>query len=266
MAFIQCDFFSDVLELSCSMNVILPQASAEIYGMADHVHGKPPYQTLWLLHGRTDDHTGWIRRTALERHVSELGIAVVMPAANLSFYTNMAAGPRYYEFINEELPRLARSFFPLSDKREDNFIAGLSMGGYGTMLHALGNPDKYCAAASLSGVLDLQAYIDARGQDGTDMQHHIGPAFGDITKLKDSRLDLLALASEAVASDRELPALYACCGTGDYLLQSNRNFRQHAEEIGLPLTYEEGPGIHDWAFWDHWIQRVLDWLPLKTGT
>ena len=125
MALIQCDFFSESLGFSTSMNVILPQPARE------------RYRVLYLLHGMSDDHTIWCRRTSIERYVDPLGLAVVMPAVHRGYYTDMAAGYRYWTFISEELPALARSFFPLSHKREDTFVAGLSMGGYGAFKLAL---------------------------------------------------------------------------------------------------------------------------------
>lgn len=81
------------------------------------------YPTLWLLHGATDDQTTWQRRTTIERYVAPLGIAVVMPSAHLSSYTDMAHGGAFYTYIVEELPVLMRQFFPLSEKREDNYVA-----------------------------------------------------------------------------------------------------------------------------------------------
>src|SRR5665647_1599457 len=130
MAFIQCDFYSEALGLSTSMSVILPQQTKTQIGMKGNVF-TIKHPTLYLLHGLSDDHTIWMRRTSIERYASELGIAVVMPAVHRSFYTDMANGLNFWTFISEELPSIARSFFPLSEKREDNFVAGLSMGGYG---------------------------------------------------------------------------------------------------------------------------------------
>ena len=152
MAFIQCGFFSEVLGLSTSMNVILPQSSAGQIGMEGKSFSEK-HHTLYLLHGLSDDHTIWMRRTSIERYAASLGIAVVMPAVHRSFYTDMANGYNYWTFVSEELPAIARSFFPLSDAREDNFVAGLSMGGYGAFKLALRCPDKFAAAASLSGAL-----------------------------------------------------------------------------------------------------------------
>ena len=146
MALLTWNFHSQTLGISASANVVLPQSAVE--------KGKK-LPVLYLLHGLSDDHTIWQRRTSIERYVEPLGLAVVMPAVNRSFYANMAHGPRYWDFISEELPRLARSFFPLSDKRSDTFVAGLSMGGYGAFKLALSHPDRFAAAASLSGTLDI---------------------------------------------------------------------------------------------------------------
>ena len=139
MALIHCDFFSEVLHLSTSVVVILPQPAPSQNGTTG-CGGSHKHPTLYLLHGLSDDHTIWQRRTSIERYVSLLDLAVVMPAVHRSFYTDMAHGYRYWTFISEELPALARSFFPLSDAREDNFVAGLSMGGYGAFKLGLTHP------------------------------------------------------------------------------------------------------------------------------
>ena len=64
-------------------------------------------------------------------------------------------------------------------------------------------------------------------------------------------------------SDRPRPALYQCCGTEDFLYDDNIRFRDHAKSIGLEVTYDEGPGEHEWGYWDREIQNVLQWLPLN---
>ena len=133
MALLSWNFHSHTLGISASANVILPQAAVE-------KGEKLP--VLCLLHGLSDDHTNWQRRTSIERYADPLGLAVVMPAVNRSFYANMAHGPRYWDFICEELPQLCAIFFPLSDKRADTFVAGLSMGGYGAFKVALSHPNR----------------------------------------------------------------------------------------------------------------------------
>lgn len=120
------------------------------------------FPTLYLLHGMSDDHTAWQRFTAIERHVSHLNLAVVMPTTHLGWYTDMEYGNRYWTYPTQELPGICRSFFHgMSDKREDTFIAGLSMGGYGAFKAALGAPETFCAGASLSGALDIAESVHA---------------------------------------------------------------------------------------------------------
>jgi len=250
MALIQCDFYSETLQLSTSMNVILPQPARD------------RYPVLFLLHGLSDDHTTWLRRTSIERYVEPLGLAVVMPAVQHSFYTDMAHGGSYWTFISQELPALARGFFPLSDAREETFAAGLSMGGYGAFKLALSFPERFAAAASLSGALD-----QAGGM------RHVDPAwrlemenvYGDLGRVAGGPNDTMALAAQVARSEGPKPRLYQCCGTEDFLYDQNLRFRDHALALGLDLTYEEGPGEHDWGYWDRMIQRVLAWLPLSNA-
>ncbi|NUU74848.1 alpha/beta hydrolase [Paenibacillus xylanilyticus] len=255
MALIKCDFYSDALGLSTSMHVILPQQTHTQIGM-DNVSGKGLHPTLYLLHGLSDDDSIWLRRTSIERYVANLGIAVVMPQVHRSFYTDMAEGGRYWTFISEELPALARSFFPLSAKREDNYVAGLSMGGYGAFKLALRKPEQYAAAASLSGALDIAAHMDRNASSAlqqAELQRIFGP------QVAGTENDLIHLLKE---SQGQRPLLYQCCGTEDFLYEDNQSFRQACTQTDFQLTYEEGPGGHDWAYWDAKIQNVLNWLPL----
>lgn len=257
MAFIECHFFSDCLGVSTSMNVILPQAASNQIGMRGRVRDAR-HPTLYLLHGLSDDHSTWMRRTSIERYATELGLAVVMPAVNRSFYADMPSGQRYWQFVSEELPALARSFFPLSDRREDNFVAGLSMGGYGAMKLGLSFPDRFAAVASLSGALDLGLVVENHPTD------EFRQLFGQPATFKGTGVDLFHLA-ERLATSKELPPkLFQCCGREDFLYEDNLRFRDHCRHLGLELTYEEEAGAHEWAYWDAKIQRVLAWLPLES--
>lgn len=258
MALCQCDFFAESLGLCTSMYVILPQAARGQIGQPG-VAGNGPHKTLWLLHGMSDDHSIWLRRTSLERYVASLGIAVVMPRVERSFYTNMYHGARYWDFISEELPALARSFFPLSAEREDNFVAGLSMGGYGAFKLALGCPDKFAVGASLSGALLIPKRLEHLPDDRSAEWLRI---FGPPETVEGSENDLVKLATDLVNSDGPRPRLYQWCGTDDFLYPQHTEFQQVAAEIGLEVTTEEGPGGHSWDRWDRQIQRVLEWLEL----
>lgn len=255
MARIQCDFFSDALGTSVSINVILPQPAPAQRATRRN------YPVLWLLHGLLDDHTTWLRQTSVERYVNDLQLAVVMPASGRGFYTDMAHGYRYWTFVSEELPALARAWFPLSDQRDDNFVAGLSMGGYGAFKLALRQPDRFAAAASLSGAL-VNFGSDTPGHPEPEWRQELTNIFGDLASFAGSENDVYFLARELAESGAPAPMLYQCCGREDMLYADNLRFKAHAEALRLPLTYEEGPGGHTWDYWDQQIQRVLAWLPL----
>jgi len=262
MALIQCEFFSEVLGLSTSMMVILPQATTKQIGLAGTVAASK-HPTLYLLHGMSDDHTTWVRRTSVERYVAPLGLAVVMPAVHRSFYADMAQGYWYWTFMSQELPALARAFFPLSEVREENFVAGLSMGGYGAFKLAFSYPEHYAAAASLSGALDIVATF--RNLRDPDLRADRRLIFGELSTIEGGTHDLFALARQLAGSATAKPRLYQCCGTGDPLYESNVRAKGYFQSLGLDVTYEEGSGEHEWGYWDQQIQRVLAWLPLQRG-
>lgn len=261
MAYLQCRFFSEVLGITTSMSVILPEPGFSQTGRAETAQ-TVLYPVLYLLHGMSDDDSTWVRRTSIERYASSMGLIVVMPQAGLSFYTDMAEGPRYWTFISEELPQVCRSFFPISNRREDTFAAGLSMGGYGAFKLAMRKPDQFCAAASLSGALNVARNFFEEGAGEAQAVALFRRIFGPDGP-KGTHNDLLALLEELEHREEPMPHLYQCCGTEDFLHPDNLLFRDACLTAGLPLTYEESPGSHDWAYWDAKIQDVLTWLPLK---
>lgn len=260
MALIHCDFFSETLGMSTSICVILPQETRGQIGLEGSKR-KEKYPTLYLLHGLSDDHTAWQRRTSIERYVADMGIAVVMPNAGTSFYTDMKYGQNYYTYISKELPEICRDFFPLSDKREDNFIAGLSMGGYGAFKIALSNPDSFCAAASLSGAVDMAIHAETAFDDYR--KKLFTNIYGDLEKVRNSNNDLFYLVEELNSTGKSKPSLYQCCGTEDFLYEDNVRFKNFMMDKGFSYTYKEKSGDHNWEFWDDRIQQVLNWLPLN---
>ena len=237
------------------MTVLLPQATTSQIGMSGSTgDGAPP--VLYLLHGLSDDDTIWTRRTSIERYVAPLGLAVVMPQVHRSFYADESYGGDYWTFLSEELPALVGSFFRVSQERRDTFVAGLSMGGYGAMKLALRHPDRFAAAASLSGALDVARLAATRlGDEDPRLFDRI---FGgrDVAGTDD---DLLALVAR---SSGDLPQLYVACGTQDALLQDTERFAASCAATGVDVRRDVGPGEHDWAYWDSRIQDVLAWLPL----
>ena len=256
MILTEVKFFSEILTLGCTMHVILPQRK-----LADaQKKSSKKFRTLYLLHGHSDDHTAWQRWTSIERYVERLNLAVVMPAVHLSYYTDMAHGGKYWQFISEEVPAVVRDIFPLSSERKDNFVAGLSMGGYGAFKLALTHPEDYAAAASLSGALDIRERVRTdHPRNDKNRLAEMRNIFGDLSKLPGSKHDLIALAKK-VSKGSVRPHLYQCCGTEDFLYKENIHFRDIVSKLPLHLTYEEGPGEHNWAYWDKMIQSALAWM------
>lgn len=258
---LRLDLFAASLGMGTSAVVLMPQEAAGI-GMtgaeavgADGQDGASAgVPVLYLLHGLSDDCTIWERRTSIERYATEHGIAVVMPEVRRSFYSDEATGEKYWTWISEELPALLERTFRISTAREDTFVAGLSMGGFGAMKLALHHPDRFAAAATLSGALDVTALdLSWAGTLGARVWGELGPAGTDD--------DLFALLR--AADPTALPALWLDCGTEDGLLESNERFIALAEERGADLTSRLRPGDHTWEFWDEGIQDVLTWLPIR---
>jgi putative tributyrin esterase len=176
----------------------------------------------------------------------------------------MASGPQYWTFVSEELPLLMRDVFPLSAKREETFAAGLSMGGYGALRLALAKPDRFAAAASLSGALDVARACRTAGHPGSRIDGtEIASIFGPELRPDGTDADLWHLAKQVAKGSGPRPRLLLACGTEDGLLEENRRFRNHLDSLGYENDYSEGPGEHEWGYWDAQIQRVIDWLPLE---
>ena len=256
MALIHVDFFSEVLGMSSQLDVILPQKTQSEIGISS-ADKKEKYPVLYLLHGMTDNQTTWQRNTSIERYAAEKGIAVVMPNCHLGWYTDMKCGFRYYTYIAKEVPDVCRRFFPcISEKREENFVAGNSMGGYGAIKLALSAPERFGAAASLAGGLDVATCAKRNGDAFYPTLWE--DIFGEQEKIRGSENDLFALA-ERIELERR-PRLYMWCGTEDFLYDQNLAMRDHLQKLSYDLTYKESYGDHSWKYWDAQIRDILDWM------
>ena len=246
MALIQVDFYSDTLGRGAQLCALLPEGAAPEGG----------FPTLYLLHGMTDDNTVWTRRTSIERYAEEKRLAVVMPETQLGWYTNTHAGERYFDHVSDEVVHFSRRMLPgLSHLRERTFVAGLSMGGYGALRCALGRPEVFSKAASLSGAVDAADVSRPGGALGNPA--YWADVFGPLEAIPGSEHDLFR-AAEALKENR--PEIWMWCGKEDDLYDSNLRLRDHLRALGYALTYTDGPGDHLWKYWDREIQNVLDWL------
>ena len=249
MAFMQLNFYSNMLGMQTDVYIVIPQKFTDGEIGIDGKKDDGAYKCLYLLHGLTDDHTIWLRRTSIERYASEYGICVVMPCGDRSFYTDMKYGMKYFSYITEELPNVVREFLKVSDKREDNYIAGLSMGGYGALKIALKEHGTFGAAAGLSSVANI------RRPGWEAIQYAI---WGDELQVPDE--DDLFYLVEQCEKFADRPRLYMAVGTRDYMYEDNVRLKEKIESLDYDYTYREGAGTHDWTFWDEYIQYVLAWM------
>ena len=266
MAIIEVNFISKCLMRVVTFNTIIP---VDKFGPQAENAEQKPLKTLYLLHGIFGNYTDWVNGTRIQAWAEANDLAVIMPSGENRFYLDdEKSGELYGEFIGKELVEFTRKLFPLSDKREDTFIAGLSMGGYGAIRNGLKYAENFGCVIGLSAALVHDTWKDADNSAPffTFRRNYYEAIFGEYDKVKGSDKDPKALLLKLKEEGRPVPKMYLCCGTEDGLVTANRDFRDFLNENGVDLTYVEGPGKHDWVFWDTYIKKVLDWLPLnRTG-
>ena len=263
MAIIEVNFISKCLMRTVTFNAIIP---VDKFGPQAENAEQKPLKTLYLLHGIFGNYTDWVNGTRIQAWAEANDLAVIMPSGENRFYLDdEKSGELYGEFIGKELVEFTRKLFPLSDKREDTFIAGLSMGGYGAIRNGLKYAENFGCVIGLSAALVHDTWKDADNSAPifTFRRSYYEAIFGEYDKVKGSDKDPKALLLKLKEEGRPVPKMYLCCGTEDGLVTANRDFRDFLNENGVDLTYVEGPGKHDWVFWDTYIKKVLDWLPLN---
>ena len=260
MALFDIKLYSVSLQTQTDVRVYIPTPENDAESnMTSFYDQTKRFQVLYLLHGATGDCSVWTRFTSIERYARQRNLAVVCASAGNSFYSDMVYGGKYLTFMTKELPAFIGRMFPISEKREDTFIAGNSMGGFGAYRIALEQPERFCCAASLSGALDI---ITMAKMYANDPSGGLSAVFSPKDLLPGSDNDFVALAEKRIREGCTLPRFYQCCGTEDFLYPLNTSFRDRFREADVDLTYAESKGIHDWEYWDMQIRNVLDWLPL----
>lgn len=260
MALLQVSYMSQALWRIVHIQVILPADKADTKG---NLLPLQQYKTLYLLNGLHGNDRDWIVNTRIRRFAEEHNLAVVMPGGENSFYVDREAEHAYYgEYVGKELVEITRRMFPLSHKREDTFIGGLSMGGFGAIRNGLKYHETFGAVVSLSGAMHV--FEEKQSDENWTFGEAIfGKAEQAIPSDKNPRVLVEKLGRMKKENPKLLlPKIYMACGEDDWLLNSNRIFKKLFEENGFDLTYIESPGNHNWDFWDEYIQKVMSWLPL----
>ena len=249
MANLQCVFYSKALEMDTCVNVILPNTG-----------DLSKTRVVFLLHGLTDNYSAWCRYSMVERYALAANVAVVMPEVQRSFYCDTVSGMAYFQYISRELPELCSHFFHLPTDPALSYIMGLSMGGFGACRNALKYCETFGKAAILSGALHIYEYpvdwVETQGNIIGEVRN-----FGNLEETRQSDRNPRYLMDMIKNDpDKRFPAFYVACGLQDVLLEANRSIARALTDVGADVTYEEGEGIHDWNFWNTYIQHVLKWL------
>lgn len=258
MAHFTCNFISYVLNRAVDVDVIIPGVTSTEAGEPGVTH-KPrwKYPVLYLLHGYCNDYSTWERYTSIERYAEERRIAVVTFSAENNMYMKLQdvkkenpieglMEPDYEKFLMEELPDFVTSMFPISEKPSDTYIAGLSMGGFGALSNGFRYPDRFRAVGAFS---PLTTQLRKNYRENPEV-----PAYLE-------KYEPLLLIQKAMKHG-EMPDLYYCYGTEDFLYDMQDWFKEKLEENEVKCTIEVLPDYgHEWAFWDREVKAFLDWIP-----
>lgn len=280
---------SRMLGCPTKLTVLLPNAPLEdICAPKDFYLSGEKLKVLWLLHGATGGPDDWIQNTNVARYMSSRKAMIVLPSAlnsDYSNYTVFSNGFNYWDFFLKELMPFVYGWFPASSKREDNYIAGYSMGGTGAMMFGFVHPELFGGIGILSSAVRdidcLRPYRDMTSAEfrveGTDTERFPGtyppgfkfkeinmiakyPTVGDFLDSPENTWDRYI---EAVKSGN-LPKIYVSVGRDDQCYGRVQKFQKLASELGADnITFEIIDGYdHEFAFWDLAIYNTLNFFEI----
>lgn len=276
MAVLKMNFLSQALGMQTNITVCLPS-----YSFADRIKGLEEvmipgtkYQVMYLLHGGSGDDGDYVNFTNIVRYADANKLAVIMPCAYNSCYTDSEDGVKYFTYVAEELPRVCETLFPISNRREDTFVAGLSMGSHGAMKVAMNNPEKFSAVLLMSGasyrhevpsivktvngVFDFEAKVEQPPQG--ILNKITNPDF-----IKGTVNDVYAMAKNNASEGKKLPKMFFRVGDCDHALYRTLKAEEDLRAWGYETKLEIVPGLgHEWDLWDESLRIAInDWLPLR---
>jgi enterochelin esterase-like enzyme len=221
------------------------------------IEGGRRFPVLYLLHGRGDDHRSWNEKSSVAAFTADLPLIIVMPDAKQTRYLNTPGGGQYQDFFQGELVPHIDATLPTIATREGRATAGLSMGGYGAWRLALLAADRFVSAAALSGSLDWGVADPQEYPVYVDLVRHL---YGDAPDAReryaaDAIWPLIAHHRNGLSWTG--PALYFACGTGDRHITHNRELQQQLQAAGVPHTYAEDFGFHEWSFWEKYVRHAI---------
>lgn len=256
-------FYSLSLNRSTSFNIVLPNDLPPIMKQGNKNYERE-MKTLILLHGFSGTDDDWVIQGNAATLAGMYNMAVITPNGYNSFYLDKeATGNQYGTFIGQELLDYCIRTFGLSDKKEDTFIGGYSMGGFGALHVALQFPDRFSKVMALSSALIIHQIAGMKEDaafDGMANYQYYRDAFGDLDKLEETENNPEVLVRNLKAAGKSIPDIYMAIGTEDFLYQNNQQFLAFLKEEDVTVTYEEGPGNHDFDFWSKYAIKGIEWM------
>lgn len=262
MAIIQADFYSRALSKITEFSVVLPNDLFPEMTAANECY-KRAMKTVFLLHGFSGSNKDWLFGSSVQEMAAKYNLVVVMPSGDNSFYLDAkGTGKAYCQFIGNELTAYVNKTFGLSDKKEDTFIGGFSMGGFGAIHTGLAFPDTFGKIVALSSALIIHNIENLKPdfKDPLADYDYYASVFGDLTQLENSVNNPECLIHRMKKDGRAIPPIYMACGTEDFLINENRAFHQFLLDEAVPVIYQESPGIHNWTFWNACLEPSIQWL------
>lgn len=269
MAYIRLTLASRCLNGATDVSVFFPDDPKAPMGsgMAPRKPGVIPgdavdksrrYQVLWLLHGAFGSSGDWMRYSQIELFAEENGLIAACPSGENGAYVNAVRGAAWEDIVTIKLWGLVHTMLPSSVDPKDNFIAGLSMGGYGALRLGLRHPERYSRIGSFSGGVDIAGRYAA----GTFSAPGSEDVFGPRESVPGSDLDLFTVLQQRAAQGGGLPPIYLSCGTKDALMEDNRRLRAALEKAGYDVTWQEEDYGHEWRFWNRQVEAFIRTLSL----
>lgn len=257
MVLFRGDIKSKSLQRRTSISVILP--ADNIHFLEDSEEIVPqPYKTLYLLHGLYGSDDIFLANTSIQKFAEDNGIAIVLPCGENSFYVDNKNAHAYYgQYVGQELLDITRNIFPLSNRREDTFIAGFSMGGYGAIRNGLKYSQNFSKIGMVSAALitdDVVNYSD--DSNALRDKSFYESCFGNLNELKGSDMDPKAL----IENTEDIPDIFMACGVDDFLYDKNIEFYKFLKSKNIDATFIEDSGEHTWEFSEKYIKEFIKTL------
>lgn len=239
MAIIQGSFYSETLYKLVNYTAVLPEKAYSAVNC------------MYVLHGRSGNCSSWINQTGISRYSADVPLVLFFPEVDLSYYTNMAVGGNYWDFLTQEFPQKMNQFHPY--KYQKQFLCGNSMGGYGALKWLLAEQNRFDFIGLLSPLVDVRRLLTEFPETTIEFQ----AAFTSCEQYEQSTHDLLAQLDK---QQSQLPEILHLCGKNDFLYTDNLLLQEKLCRVSKNYQFIVDEGDHDWTTWDKGIFCIINYL------